>query len=406
MAVLGAGSVRCSAIDLAGLGRQEKHGKRLDDLSQKRRIREVDPLVYRTLDLCDAYASHMEGVKLAKDAKKPILHFIIHFPDELFGDDSPYIGSKLERQEQMLAQAVAFINETHGGDAVIAARVDLDEKGETIVDVFAAPKYEKRTKRTKPNERGPIWASATKFGRELALKHQDEIMRRHPEAEAALTGPRAVGIALQSEFAAFFLRENGVPLKAKREKLSSASDRLEKEAFERLQSAKEGVLAEIEQAQQQALSVIAEREASLQKQEAGFIALASEIVDETIYIGPDRKLYAKNIKPIAEGGKIVKQVAFAAAHKLDDLKRERAETKTLREKLSDTIQKLSQYFPILERLKKSSDMETRVEAVKKDRALKRDLDSTREFLSAFRADEKTHKTIAKEEDSGPSGPSM
>ena len=62
--------------------------------------------------------------------------------------------------------------------------------------------------RTKADETGVIWASATKFGRDLAMKHQDEIRRRHPDAKKAVTGPRAVGMALQSEFANFFLGMN------------------------------------------------------------------------------------------------------------------------------------------------------------------------------------------------------
>lgn len=239
----GKGSVRCAAINVAGLLAQERHGKRVDGSSQRRRIRDVGPHVYRTLDLCDAYARHMEGVKQNAGATKPILHFIVRFPPELLaGDDvpEPYRGkSRAERQGMMLRQAVLFINETHGGDAVFAARIDRDEEGETIADVFAVPRYEKRTKRTKPDERGAIWASATKFGRELAEKHQDEIRRRHPKAKpGTLTGPRQVGIALQSEFANFFERENGVPLSPKREKTERRSDRVEVEAWREIEAAR------------------------------------------------------------------------------------------------------------------------------------------------------------------------
>ena len=181
--------MRCAAINAGGLLAQERHGKRLDGSSQRRRVRDDEPHVYKTLDLCDAYERHMHGVKQNTGATKPILHFIVRFPPELLEDGMTkgWSGmSRAERQGRMLRQAVAFINETHGGRAVFAARIDRDEEGETICDVFAAPVYEKRTKRTRPDEAGAMWASATKFGRDLAEKHQDEIRRRHPEAKPGL----------------------------------------------------------------------------------------------------------------------------------------------------------------------------------------------------------------------------
>ncbi len=234
--------MRCAAINAGGLLAQERHGKRLDGSSQRRRVRDDEPHVYKTLDLCDAYERHMHGVKQNTGATKPILHFIVRFPPELLEDGMTkgWSGmSRAERQGRMLRQAVAFINETHGGRAVFAARIDRDEEGETICDVFAAPVYEKRTKRTRPDEAGAMWASATKFGRDLAEKHQDEIRRRHPEAKPGLlTGPRQVGIALQSEFAEFFERENGVPLAPKKEKAERRSDRVEVEAWREIEAAR------------------------------------------------------------------------------------------------------------------------------------------------------------------------
>lgn len=260
----GKGSVRCAAINVGGLLAQERHGKRLDGSSQRRKIRDVGPHVYKTLDLCDAYERHMRGVKQNAGAAKPILHFIVRFPPELLaGDDvpEPYRGkSRAERQGMMLRQAVLFINETHGGDAVFAARIDRDEEGETIADVFAVPRYEKRTKRTKPDESGAIWASATKFGRELAMRHQDEIRRRHPEAKpGTLTGPRQVGIALQSEFAEFFERENGVPLAPKKEKEERRSDRIEVEAWREIESARAVLAADAAAIERDKASLAQER---------------------------------------------------------------------------------------------------------------------------------------------------
>lgn len=239
----GRGSVRCNALDLSGLDQQEKHGKRLDKSSASRVVRLAPPLWFGSLDLRSAYDQHMSGVRQNAGAKKPILHFLVTFPTSILdGADAdipaPFRGlSREDRQKLMGSQAAEFINKVHGGKAVFAGRVDRDEAGETIVDVFAAPRYEKRTKRTPPDKPGEIWASATKFGRQLAEQHQAEIRRRHPKAaEGLLTGPRMVGIALQSEFAAFFEKKNGMPLTPKREKASSESDRLEAEAWRRIET--------------------------------------------------------------------------------------------------------------------------------------------------------------------------
>lgn len=234
----GKAAVRCTAIDMSGLAAMEAHGKRLDKSSQARIIRDASPLVYGSLDLRPAYDAHMKGVRQNSAAKKSVLHFVVRFPPELLAGDKlgHFDGDKEARQKMMLRQAVQFVNQTHGGSAVFAARVDRDETGETIVDVFASPRYEKRTKKTPADEAGAIWASATKFGKDLALAHEDEIRRRHPKAKpSALTSPRMIGIALQSEFAAWFQRINGVPLAPKVEKGTFAPDRLEKEAHDRIE---------------------------------------------------------------------------------------------------------------------------------------------------------------------------
>lgn len=236
----GKAAVRCKAIGMAELAAMEKHGKRLDKTSAKRVIRDASPLVHGSLDLRDRYDAHMDGIRQNAKATKPVLHFIVKFPDDLLEGPKMgrFEGSKTDRQKMMLAQAVKFVNDTHGGSAVFAARVDRDELGESIIDVFASPKYEKRTKRTPADEAGVMWASATKFGKELAERHKDEVRRRHPEAKAGrLTSPRMVGIALQSDFAVWFQKVNGVALAPKIEKGASAPDRLEKEAHDRIEAA-------------------------------------------------------------------------------------------------------------------------------------------------------------------------
>lgn len=224
-------AVRCNALTIAALRAQEKHGKRQDASSKSRRVRDAAPIVGGGLDLSDLLAAHTNGTKRNAAASKVALHFIVRFPPEILTDAAPgpYQGkSKEERLRLMARQAARFINEAHGGQAVFAVRVDRDEAGETIADVFACPKYTKATKKAETE-----WTSLTKFGKELAVKHQDEVRRRskHYEGTKPITSPRAIGMALQSEFAEFFARVNGQPLTPKAEKDRPERDRVEVEAW-------------------------------------------------------------------------------------------------------------------------------------------------------------------------------
>lgn len=226
-------AVRCESLNLAGLARAEKHGKREDWLGRSRRIRDAKPLAYGGLNLSELYAEHIDGAKQSKAAKKPVLHFIVKFPPDVLTDEAPGRFAGLDRagrEAMMVRQAMKFINDSHGGRAVFAARLDRDEAGETVVDVFACPLY---LKPSKSERREPtLWASATRFGEELARKHQDHIKQRLEDADPnkTITSPRAVGMALQEELTEWFERVNGVRL-TRTLKERPDKDRLEVEAW-------------------------------------------------------------------------------------------------------------------------------------------------------------------------------
>ena len=134
--------------------------------------------------------------------------------------------------------------------------MDRDEAGESIVDLFACPKYVKTTKKAETE-----WTSLTKFGKELARKHQEEIQRRSPNHEGGdITSPRAIGMALQSEFAAFFLAKNGQALDAKNEKNTPGNDRLEVEEWKlhMLEQDQAEAVAERIQAEEKAADILKE----------------------------------------------------------------------------------------------------------------------------------------------------
>lgn len=214
-------SIRVNSLTVNGSGDKslpgmEKHGKRHDNTSAMRVTNPgAEPLVWGTLDLRSAYEAHVEGCRANKGLKRPVLHALVQFPKE--------IEATPEQQQWFLDAAVQFINKTHGGDAVFAARIDRDEAGRNAVDVFYTPKYEKVTK-----SRGKeTWISPTKHGKELCHKHREEIERRLDEFA---TSPRAVGMALQSELAGF-LKVHGLNVDRKKEKKHAASDWLSPEEY-------------------------------------------------------------------------------------------------------------------------------------------------------------------------------
>lgn len=206
---------RVNALTLGGVGEKslaamEKHGKRRDRSSRARQVSRRRPIVHGTLDLRAAYDRHVDGARSNAALNKPVLHMLMKFPDACLSDGpdtpAPYRGlSERGRKKLMMEQAVAFANRCYGGNAVFAGRVDRDESGELNVDVFMTPRYVKRTKTGKESE----WISTTKHGKELAEKHGDAIRRRMKKGDD-LTGPRAVGIAIQEELRLFHLEVNGI----------------------------------------------------------------------------------------------------------------------------------------------------------------------------------------------------
>lgn len=196
------GAARVNAKDAAYGAAMQDHEDRLDLAGTRRSVRDVPPFVYspyaaldapdpfietaneratdkdvrilkirsiieekprnRAFSIMDACAAHVAGARKNSDAKKAFLHGFMQFPTD--------IRVTANNQEIMLAIAVDFINETYGGNAVFHARIDRDEMGQHGVDVFFAPRYEKRTK-SKGTEQ---WVSLSKFSKENARKRYDK----------------------------------------------------------------------------------------------------------------------------------------------------------------------------------------------------------------------------------------
>ena len=230
-------AVRINNLALSGpgpktLSSMESHGKRLDATARARRAGDTPPLVHGSLDLAAAFGTHTEGCRMNRAARKPVMHAIVQFPTAIALPADPAAAEPAQRR--MLGAAVDFVNRTYGEPdqpAVFAARMDRDEAGRHAVDVFFAPKYWKETK-----SRGrELWTGTTRHGKALARRHEAEIRRRH--SGSFTTGPRQIGIALQSEWRGYLAAiapELGLPpdgIAPKHEKQHGGPDRLEPEAF-------------------------------------------------------------------------------------------------------------------------------------------------------------------------------
>ena len=153
------GAIRILPLTMAKLRLAERHGKREDEISKLRVVNSEKPVVYKGLNLVELYKKHTEGAFIPK-GKTVVQHALFQFPAELVdGEDAEY----------MLHHSVAMSELIWGADAVIAARVDRDEKSRRVVDVFICPKYLKQTKRE-----SKVAVSMPKHMKELADRYGHE----------------------------------------------------------------------------------------------------------------------------------------------------------------------------------------------------------------------------------------
>ena len=219
------GAVRQQALDWAQMARQERHGKREDESSQRRRVRDEDPLVYGSLNVCERRGAHMDGV--VQSGKKACLHALVQYPTQLLD------GASAEDQQRMLDHAVRFLNRFHGGDAVFAARMDRDERGQHNVDAFLMPRYDFRYK----DGRVVTKASLSKFSKEAARERflnfdkSGEVRRDKNGVPLRADDPRSQGRALQAAWFEYMRDEMGLDVLPPERKRSTTRDQVEPEVY-------------------------------------------------------------------------------------------------------------------------------------------------------------------------------
>jgi len=196
------GMVRIMRLTGPGLAAAEAHGKRLDATGQARSVYDAAPVTSSGLDLRDLYDQHVEGAFVPGGATKA-LHLLVRFPDKLVDGEQP---------DQMLRLAREYAGEVFGKDAVFADRIDRDEKGRHVVDLFVVPKYEKVTKHTTK-----VAVSTTRH-----LKQHAVDMKTWDEGKQPAT-LRAQGRALQTSFHEFLV-DHGIDAERGKTKITAGSD--------------------------------------------------------------------------------------------------------------------------------------------------------------------------------------
>jgi hypothetical protein len=173
-----AGSIRLKQLKANDLTVAEKHGKRLDESSKRRSVIDAPPITSSGLELRDLYRGHVEGAFIPEGTKFCAHHLLIQFPKDLVDGN---------QGDWMLERARGFAERVFGDQAVFADRLDRDERSRHVVDLFVAPKYVKKTKRTEK-----VAVSMTRHLKLLAKKHG-----RPPT-------PPGIGSALQDELFEYF----------------------------------------------------------------------------------------------------------------------------------------------------------------------------------------------------------
>ena len=232
------GSIRQAALSTDDFNAAERHGKRLDVMGPARRVRDVEPLVYGSLNLAEAHAEHMKGV--AQQGKTKALHMMVQFPTDLPDADNE------QTQKAMLRHAVKFANEYHGGDAVFAARLDRDEKGRHTVDVFLMPRYDFTYKDGRTQKR----AAVSKFSKQHAQERSAALIGPD-EPKLDPQGPTVQGRALQAAWYEYLHDDCRLKwVQPPDRKVRRTKDRLEPEEFGLRRDQEAFALKQIEDEQQ------------------------------------------------------------------------------------------------------------------------------------------------------------
>lgn len=157
------------------LGHQSRHARREDDTSKPRIRADATPGTALSWSCDDGprpdYAASFRALKKAKGAgerkgAKLGLHMLVGVSPEWVKEAGDLHDSENPRNRELLDAARAWAD-TWSNDGCYAARLDLDETGGAVVDLFIAPTSEQRHKSGKSK----LTVSVNKALEAISLKH-------------------------------------------------------------------------------------------------------------------------------------------------------------------------------------------------------------------------------------------
>lgn len=165
------------------MGGIEKHAKRLDETSQKRRVRQVDPIAWSKVgdgingggcDIWDAFkAWKAESGAVERNGASLALHALVGVSRGWLEEDGRDAHDRHnERISQLVLEARLWAESWAGEGSVIHARFDLDEQGAGNVDLVIVPvRMQKRKSGRKKASREVLTISGRMAKEELRKKH-------------------------------------------------------------------------------------------------------------------------------------------------------------------------------------------------------------------------------------------
>jgi len=279
-------AVRAGALKSIGTGRggilsTEYHAKRLDPVSQKRHIRDSDPIAWSkaegSTDYVEAFKAHKRatGASERKGADLGMEFKVVVSPEWLAETGDPHDAAN-PRVQQLVEEARAWAESWGGAGAVWGLRYDTDERGSGVVDLFMSPVREQRHKSGKSK----AVISCRKAKEELLASER-----------ALEPGLKTSGAAMQSSWARWAQKKLDHRLERGKPKEETGAVHQNADLYARIAQQKEADLLRREQS-------LAEREAAFMKrdQEAQAVRIAANKFSaafragEVVKIGPSPKV--------------------------------------------------------------------------------------------------------------------
>lgn len=156
------GCVRAKPIkNMAGLVAMEKHGRRQDKSCQGRCdfSRSQDNLAWSCsasgdpLDVVGAFKHRKAETNAKEYGKAPVaLHMLLTVSPEWVQDAGDMHDPKNPNNRKLFAEAQKWAEEKFGPGSVIASRMDMDEAGGGVVDIFVVPVHQVKQRKTTKNQ--------------------------------------------------------------------------------------------------------------------------------------------------------------------------------------------------------------------------------------------------------------